>query len=82
MPHLTVREQEVLSWLSLGYSTKLTGEMLGLKEFTVKSYKREMFDKLGADNAPHAVYLGFKYGFLRVPEPVREGTSASSQSKV
>ena len=52
---LSIRESEVLTLLSQGYSKKEVAEKMGLSYHTVVSYVRTIFDKLESPNLAAAV---------------------------
>ena len=56
---LTDRENEVLAQRSLGLTNAEAGEMLGIKEGTVKNYMTGIIGKLNAPNANRCI---FDYG--------------------
>jgi DNA-binding NarL/FixJ family response regulator len=54
-PSLTLskREEEILNYISLGYSDKEIGEVLFLSKRTVNGYRTNLLFKLGAKNSAH-----------------------------
>ena len=50
---LTKREEEILNYISLGYSDKEIGEILFLSKRTVNGYRTTLLAKLGAKNSAH-----------------------------
>jgi len=50
---LTKREEEILNYISLGYSDKEIGEILFLSKRTVNGYRTNLLVKLGAKNSAH-----------------------------
>lgn len=61
---LTVREMDVLHWLTLGKSGGEIGVILGISVCTVRVHIRNIIRKLDASNIPHAVARAFKMGIL------------------
>lgn len=51
---LTVREAEVLLWISRGKSNRDVGDILGLKPGTVTKYLEQIYIKLGVENRASA----------------------------
>ncbi len=52
---LTPRETDVLTWVARGKTYWEVGEILGIKEDTVKKFMRNIFKVLNASNNTHAV---------------------------
>jgi DNA-binding NarL/FixJ family response regulator len=65
---LSLREQEVLALLALGFSNPEIAEELFLSVDTVKTYVRRVFAKLGVNNRTNAALLAAKYD---LPPPER-----------
>ncbi len=63
---LTVREQEVLEWLSQGLSNRRIAERLGISEHTVKFHINAIYGKLGASTRTEAVNHALRRGWLRL----------------
>jgi DNA-binding NarL/FixJ family response regulator len=61
---LSPREIEVLKGAAEGRSNKMIADRLGLTEQTIKSYLKNVFAKLGANDRTHAVTIAMKRGFL------------------
>jgi len=61
---LTQREQQVLTGISLGFTSKEIANTLYISDHTVISYRKILFSKLGALNAPALVRKGFELGIL------------------
>jgi DNA-binding CsgD family transcriptional regulator len=51
---LTVREADVLLWLSRGKSNREMGEILGISPRTVNKHLEQVFVKLGVENRASA----------------------------
>ncbi len=62
LPHLTVRQREVLRALSRGLPTKLIARELGLSEHTVKDHIAVVLEVLGARNRTEAVIKASQLG--------------------
>ena len=58
---LSLREQEVLALLALGYSNPEIANELFLSVDTVKTYVRRVFAKLGVNNRTNAALLAARY---------------------
>ncbi len=58
---LSLREQEVLALLALGYSNPEIASELFLSVDTVKTYVRRVFTKLGVNNRTNAALLAARY---------------------
>jgi two-component system, NarL family, nitrate/nitrite response regulator NarL len=63
---LTVREQEVLEWLSQGLSNRRIAERLGISEHTVKFHITAIYGKLDASTRTEAVNHALRRGWLRL----------------
>lgn len=61
---LTNREREVLRGIAAGQSNIEIGRDLGLTEYTVKTYVRNLLRKIGARNRAHVVALAGEAGLL------------------
>lgn len=61
---LTNRELEVLELVSEGLVKKEIGGQLGIGESTVVSHVKNIYEKLGAANAPAAVAQAYRRGLL------------------
>jgi DNA-binding CsgD family transcriptional regulator len=75
MIELTSRELEVLKLTVDGYTKAQIGDLLRISESTVKTHMYHVFQKLGAKNAPHAVWQALRLGILE--PPVSVGTEIS-----
>lgn len=74
-PSLTPRQTQVLQLASTGLSYYQIGRALGITENTVDVFIRQIFQRLGAQNLPHAVLLGCHAGVLD-GRPQRHGDHA------
>ncbi len=61
---LTVREAEVLLWISRGKSNRDIGEILGLKPATVTKYLEQVYIKLGVENRASAAGIAVRMASL------------------
>ncbi|MFQ5555186.1 MAG: response regulator [Acidimicrobiia bacterium] len=61
---LSTREREVLQLVADGMSTKQAAVALDLSESTVKTYLRQLFEKLGATHRAHAVALALRHRII------------------
>lgn len=57
MRDLTPREQQVISALAAGKEQKQIASELGISLYTMKAHIANIYSRLGAVNAPNAVYL-------------------------
>lgn len=62
---LTRRETEVLTLVAQGLRTREVAAQLGLSEYTVTTYIREMYDKLGIGNRAEAARAASSLGLTR-----------------
>ena len=60
----TCREREVLTYISKGYTNPEIAESLFLSVDTIKSHKKNLFQKLKARNAVTAVVKGLQTGLI------------------
>ena len=63
---LSDREREVVTAVALGESIDEIAERLGLSPETVRTHLRNLRQKLGARNRPHAVALALKRDLIRL----------------
>lgn len=63
---LSARELEVLSLMVTGMTNTEIGKSLGISVKTVEAHRDRMFRKLGAKNAPHAVIMAIRAGYVQV----------------
>jgi DNA-binding CsgD family transcriptional regulator len=62
---LTAKELESLRWVAQGFSGEEIARATKVASVhTVKSQLKSAYAKLGADNAPHAVFLAISAGWL------------------
>ena len=61
---LSTREREVLNWLASGRSAREVSLALAISVYTVRAHVRNILQKLGAVNIPHAVARAFQTGIL------------------
>jgi DNA-binding CsgD family transcriptional regulator len=64
IPRLTQRETNVLLWISRGKSNAEIGAILGLSAYTVDTYVRAVFAKLGVGNRVSAAVRGLGLGLI------------------
>ena len=62
---LTDRESAVLEGISVGLTTKEIAKRLYLSDHTIITYRKILFRKLNALNAPELVRKGFENGVLQ-----------------
>lgn len=63
--NISSREQEVLQKISEGLTTKEIARHLYLSDHTIITYRKKLFEKLEALNAPALVRKGFELGYLQ-----------------
>lgn len=61
---LSGREVDVLRLAADGHSNRIIGDMLGIKESTVKTHMSTILVKLGASDRTHAVTVAVKRGYI------------------
>ncbi len=61
---LTEREKEVLLWFAEGKSLGEIGTILGISDETVRSYRKSIYEKLGANQRTLAVLKAIHYGLV------------------
>ena len=59
---LSPQEQRVLDHMVKGDCCKTSAHIMGITIATVKQYRSQMFQKLKARNAPHAVAIALRMG--------------------
>jgi LuxR family quorum-sensing system transcriptional regulator CciR len=64
---LTVRELEVLKWISVGKTSWDIGMILRISERTVNFHIKNLLPKLDAVNRAQAVAMALKLGLLGLP---------------
>lgn len=62
---LTNREISCLYCAAVGKSIHETAELLGIKQSTVKTYRKEIIRKLQCNNITHAVFEGMRVGYVK-----------------
>ena len=73
---LTARELQILQFAATGLSNGRIGDRLGLSEDTIKTHMRHAYQRLGARDRAHAVFLGCRAGLLN-PADARASGEAS-----
>lgn len=63
---LGLRQMEILVYMALGFSYEQTSNFLGISIYTVRTYARQVVEKLGAKGRAHAVMLALLKGLLDV----------------
>jgi NarL family two-component system response regulator YdfI len=61
---LTDREEEVLTWVARGATSKKVAQHLGITERTVKAHLTSIFNKLGVDSRAAAVAVAMQQDML------------------
>ena len=78
--HLTKREQELLQWLSFGYSYIEMSEEMNLSINTIKKYFFLLRDKFNAKDNSHLLCIVFRGGLLSLNSPQKQLLSDSDPS--
>jgi len=60
------REREVLTDISYGYTIEEIANRLFLSPHTIISHRKNLFEKLEANNAPSLIRQGFQMGLLNL----------------
>jgi two-component system, LuxR family, response regulator FixJ len=68
LSRLTGRERQVLGYALQKKLNKQIGAILGIRETTVKSYRRALMKKLGTHNTTELVVLGIRAGLYNPPK--------------
>ncbi|MEP0879440.1 response regulator transcription factor [Funiculus sociatus GB2-M2] len=66
-PDLSKRESEVLHLMTAGRSNLEIGEVLSIREGTVKSHVNNILSKLNVSDRTQAVIAALKRGIVRLP---------------
>ncbi|MDY5542487.1 MAG: LuxR C-terminal-related transcriptional regulator, partial [Bacteroidaceae bacterium] len=61
---LTPTEQEILRLIALGHSVKEIAAMRFNSEFTISTHKKNIFSKLGVNNAHDATKYALRTGII------------------
>ncbi len=64
LPHLTVREREVLQWTREGKSAWAVGQILSMSEHTVNYHLRNAMRKLGVSSKHIAILKAISFGLI------------------
>jgi DNA-binding CsgD family transcriptional regulator len=67
--HLTKREQELLEWLSFGYSYQEICSAMNLSINTIKKYFFRLREKFNAKDNSHLLSIVFRGGLLSLNPP-------------
>jgi DNA-binding NarL/FixJ family response regulator len=62
---MSERQTQVLELIAVGHIRTDIARTLGISKNTLCTYIQRLFAALGADNAPHAVYLAMRTGFIK-----------------
>jgi DNA-binding NarL/FixJ family response regulator len=61
---LSAREQEVLTYITKGFTTQEIAKLMGLSPFTVRSFVRRVYDKLKVSSKAEAIFEARNLGLL------------------
>lgn len=76
---LTSQQTEVIVRLACGQDTSQIAREMRLTVHTVRSYTRDIFVRLGADNAAHAVALAIGFGLVPADVATTSTTAGGSR---
>ncbi|HEY3226814.1 MAG TPA: helix-turn-helix transcriptional regulator [Planctomycetota bacterium] len=62
---LTRRHLQILHLMARGLTSEETAKRLGIDAKTVATHRAGMLLRLGAQNAPHAIWLAMRRGLIR-----------------
>lgn len=62
---LSVRESEVLTFITKGFTTQEIAQLMSLSQFTVRSFVRRIYSKLKVRSKAEAIYEARNQGLLR-----------------
>lgn len=62
--YITPREMEVVTWITAGKTSAVTGEIMGLAPCTIETYKQRLMDRLGVPNVAALVAFAFRRGWV------------------
>ena len=63
-PDLSIREQEILSLISFGYSSKDIAHNLYISLETVRTHRKHLLKKLNANNVAYLIRRGLESGVI------------------
>lgn len=66
--NLTPRHKQIIQLICAGKSTKEIADELGLKDMTVRSYRKDLMERLGVHTIAEVVIVGFSTGLVRLEE--------------
>jgi DNA-binding CsgD family transcriptional regulator len=66
MVTISKREFEVLVLISQGLSTKEIATELNLSEETIKTHRKNLYNKFLVKNSPHLIQKAFSEGYLKI----------------
>jgi len=69
---LTLREREIIDLIARGNSNKMIGELLQIREQTIKNHVTNLFHKLNARNRTEAVIVGIRGGWISLEQELSE----------
>lgn len=67
---LTYRQLQMLEGIRNGMTTVQMAKVFQLTESTIKTHVHQLYQKMGANCAAHAVDIGYRTGWLRMPYPL------------
>src|SRR4029079_1896426 len=79
LPHLSVREGEILRLISQGLSNQEIAERAYLSINTVKSYIRSAYRRMGVESRSQAILWAIDRGFGDAPDPHAAGSAPAAQ---
>ena len=76
---LTLRQLEILTYISKGNSNKQVAAQLNLSEQTIKNQLRQIFKKLGVEDRTQAVLTVIRNGWISQPDVVKDEANVESE---
>ncbi|NQZ77051.1 MAG: response regulator transcription factor [Ekhidna sp.] len=63
---LTIREREIIQAVSLGLNSTEISDKLFISEFTVKTHRKNIMQKMEVKNMAHLVRRSFELGLIQL----------------
>lgn len=63
---LTPREKEIIQAVSLGYNSSEISDRLFISEFTVKTHRKNIMQKMEVRNMAHLVRKSYELGLIKI----------------
>lgn len=62
--NLTLREKEIIQWLSNGYNNREIGKNLFISRCTVEQHRKHINQKLGITSLPHLLQYSYSFNLI------------------